>query len=106
MATLQGVKISLPEMQTFRGKVDQDNEEIKVQLGKVSASMDYLKGTDIWKSEGGDAIQSKFQQLSPKFEKFYSTVKEYIKFLDDTIKDYDTTETAVVSNAQNVSDWK
>lgn len=106
MASVQGVKISLPEMQAFRGRLDQDNEAIKRQLAAVKNSMDYLHGTEIWKSEGGDAIQRKFSELYPRFEKFYNTVRDYIEFLDSTIEKYDVTEGAVVADTRTVSDWK
>ena len=39
---VQGVKVSLPEIQSFRGRVDQDNESIKRQLTAVKNSMDFL----------------------------------------------------------------
>ncbi|MGN0461444.1 MAG: WXG100 family type VII secretion target [Ruminococcus sp.] len=106
MASVQGVKISIPEMQAFRGKVDQDNETIRTQLGAVKQSMDYLHGTEIWKSEGGDEIQRKFTELYPRFDKFYNTVRDYIEFLDRTMEKYDVTESAVVADTRTVSDWK
>ena len=106
MANVVGVKVSLPEMQSFRRSVEQDNETIKTKLSAVRTSMDYLHGTEIWKSEGGDEIQRKFAELAPRFDKFYNTVRDYIDFLDRTIEKYDVTEGAVVADTRTVSDWK
>ena len=106
MANVAGVKVSLPEMQSFRNRVDHDNETIKTKLSAVRQSMDYLHGTEIWKSQGGDEIQRKFAELAPRFDKFYQTVREYIEFLDRTIDKYDVTEGAVVADTRTVSDWK
>ena len=105
MPTINGVKVNTQEVENYRKKLNNDNEDIKRQLSNVKKSMDYLKGTEIWKSEAATAIQNKFDNLAPVFDKFYKVVTDYIEFLDGTIEKYDATESAVKQHAQNVSDW-
>jgi WXG100 family type VII secretion target len=105
MASINGVKVNTQEIENYRKRLNDDNEDIKRQLSNVKKSMDYLKGTEIWKSEGATAIQSKFDTLSPVFDKFYKAVTDYIEFLDRTVEKYSTTERAITQDARNVSDW-
>ena len=105
MATINGVKVSIAEMKSTKTSLSNDNSDIMTELNKVDKSMDDLKGTEVWSSEGATAIQSKFDQLYPKFKELNTAVEEYVTYLENTISKYDTTETAVVSSARNVSDW-
>lgn len=105
MANINGVKISIPEMTSAKSTLETDNTNLKGELDKVKASMDALKGTDVWSSEGATAIQAKFDNLYPKFNEIHKVIEEYTTFLGKTINSYDANETAVSSAARNVSDW-
>lgn len=105
MGAINGVKVNTQELLNYRRKLNDDNEEIKRQLGNVKKSMDYLKGTEVWKSEAATVIQNKFDSLAPVFDKFHKVVTDYIEFLDRTAEKYDSTEGAVKQDATSVSDW-
>lgn len=105
MPAINGVKVDTQEIRNYRKRLNDDNEDIKRQLSNVKKSMDYLKGTEIWKSEGATVIQNKFDSLSPVFDKFYKVVSDYIEFLDRTAEKYDSTESAIKQDASSVSDW-
>lgn len=106
MAGINGVKVSIPEMTSVKSTLETDNANLISELNKVKASMDVLKGTEVWSSEAATAIQAKFDNLYPKFNEIHKVVEDYTTFLGKTISNYDTTETAVSSQAKNVSDWK
>lgn len=106
MATINGIKVSIPEMNSAKSTLETDNETLITELGKVKTSMDTLAGTEIWSSEGGTAIQTKFESLYPKFAEIHKVVEEYTTFLGKTISGYDVNETVIAEQARNVSDWK
>lgn len=105
MAVINGVKVNTQEVENYRKRLHENNEDIKRQLSNVKKSMDYLKGTEIWKSDAATAIQAKFDNLAPVFDKFYKVVNDYVSFLDETIREYEGTEAAVKQDVQSVSDW-
>lgn len=105
MAAINGVKVSIPEMTSAKSTLETDNENLITELNKVKASMDVLKGTEVWSSEAATAIQAKFDNLYPKFNEIHKVVEDYTIFLGKTISNYDTTESTVASRARNVSDW-
>lgn len=106
MATINGVKINIGEMTSTQSALETDNSTLIGELNKVKSSMDTLKGTEVWSSEGASAIQTKFENLFPKFSEIHKVVEEYTTFLGKTIQSYDSNEIAVTSAAKNVSDWK
>ncbi len=106
MSTVNGVKISIPEMTSAKSSLETYNQNLIGELNNVKSSMDALKGTEVWSSEGATAIQTKFDTLYPKFNEIHKVIEDYTIFLGNTISGYDNTETAVVSQARNVSDWK
>lgn len=105
MPGINGVKVDIQEIRNYRKRLNDDNEDIKRQLSNVKKSMDYLKGTEVWKSEAATVIQNKFDSLAPVFDKFYKVVSDYIEFLDRTAEKYGSTESAIKQDATSVSDW-
>ena len=98
-----GIKISTAEVRTTAGNIRTLNETLNNDLLEIQSTMTNLKST--WQSDGCDAIQSKFTAVANKyFEQYHEVVESYAKFLELTVADsYETTETAIESNANAFS---
>lgn len=105
MATINGVKVSITDLQNTKSTLEECNTSIIGELNHVKATMEALRGTEVYSSEGATTIKNKFDTLCPKFDKIHSVIEEYTIFLGNTIKDYEGTESAVVTQAKNVKDW-
>ena len=57
-------------------------------LNDSRAKMQKVNTEETFQSNAGEALYTKFQTLSQKFESFYEEVTSYAKFLDDTIAIY------------------
>lgn len=104
--SINGVKVSVPDLENAKTTLENCNSNILGELNHVKSVMEGLRGTEIYSSEGATAIKNKFDTLSPKFNKIHDVIEQYTVFLGNTIKDYEGTETAVVSQAKNVKDWE
>lgn len=105
MPTINGVKVSIPEIRSTKTSISNDGKEIMAQLQRVKGSMEYLKGTEVWSSEGAREIQSKFEVLYPRFQSMKTVIDDYANKLENTINKYDATESAIVQDISSVNDW-
>ncbi len=103
--SINGIKIDISAMTNTKSNLETDNETISQQLRNVRASMDALKGTEVWASEAATNLQAKFENLYPKFDQIHNAIEEYTIFLEKTIREYDANETVISDAARNVKDW-
>ncbi len=52
-----------------------------------------------WKSDAATDIRAAMNALKPRFAEMKEVVNSYAKFLDDTAQSYESTESAVQTNA-------
>lgn len=79
------------------GKIRNINNNLDTRLRNINAAMDNLKAT--WKSDAGDDIRAAMKAMEPHFEEYKKVVEYYARFLDETARSYESTETAIQTNA-------
>lgn len=94
-----GIKISTAEVRTTAMAIRNLNESLNNDLLEIQATMTNLKSS--WQSDGCDAIQAKFSGVASKyFQNYHDVVDSYARFLEQAVAEsYETTETAIESNA-------
>ena len=92
-----GINISLGELSKTAGTIRTINANLDARLHDIKKQMDDVAQT--WHSDASNTIQNKFNSLLPKFDNYKDIVESYAKFLDNTVTNYDATETKVNNNA-------
>lgn len=94
---VQGIKISLGEVSNTASTIRNLNTNLDSRLNDIKTEMNALAST--WQSDASETIRERFNSLAPKFAEYKTIVDSYAKFLDNTVTSYDTTETAINTNA-------
>lgn len=92
-----GIQISTQVLLDTADKVRSINNNLDQKLTDINKNMNDLEAT--WKSEGAETIRAAMNALKPRFEEYKSVVESYAKFLVNTAQSYESTESAVQSNA-------
>ena len=95
--SVNGINISLGEVQKTAGTIRELNNSLNMRLGEIKKEMNALNST--WQSDGASTIISKFNNLEGKFEEYRKVIDSYAKFLDSTAEAYNTVETSINNNA-------
>lgn len=96
---IEGIKITLGEVSKTSGTIRQLNNNLDNRLTEIKKQMNDLSQT--WQSDASNTIREKFNALVPKFAEYKSIVESYSKFLDITVQNYDSAETAINNNASS-----
>lgn len=91
------IQVSTQVLVDTAGKVRDCNSILDEKLNEINKSMNDLEAT--WKSDAASDIRAAMNALKPRFEEYKNVVESYAKFLVSTAQNYDTTESAVQSNA-------
>ncbi|KAA0549168.1 WXG100 family type VII secretion target [Bacillus sp. BGMRC 2118] len=92
-----GIKISLGEVTSTANTIRTLNQNLDSRLKDIKGQMDGLSSS--WQSDASNTIRDNFNALQPKFEAFREVVDAYAKFLDQTVTNYNSAETAINNNA-------
>ncbi len=92
-----GIQISTQVLLDTADKVRTINSTLDQKLADINKNMNDLEAT--WKSDAATDIRAAMNALKPRFEEYKSVVESYAKFLVNTAQNYETTESAVQSNA-------
>lgn len=92
-----GIQISTQVLLDTADKVRTINSTLDQKLADINKNMNDLGST--WKSEGADTIREAMNALKPRFEEYKNVVESYAKFLVNTAQNYESTESAVQTNA-------
>ncbi|MEI7024795.1 pore-forming ESAT-6 family protein [Paenibacillus sp. y28] len=95
--SIEGIHISLTEVSQTAGMIRNVNTSLTTKLGEIKKEMNSLTST--WDSDASRTIQDKFNSLASVFSDYKAVVDAYAMFLDNTVTNYDNTETAINSNA-------
>ena len=93
-----GIQISTQVLLDTADKVRTINSTLDQKLADINKNMNDLEAT--WKSEGANDIRAAMNALKPRFEEYKNVVESYAKFLVATAQNYESTESAVQSNAR------
>lgn len=92
-----GIQISTQVLLDTAEKVRTINTTLDSKLADINKNMNDLEAT--WKSDAASDIRAAMNALKPRFEEYKNVVESYAKFLVNTAQNYETTESAIQSNA-------
>lgn len=93
------IKISLPEVSDTASQIRNYNTSLDEILAYVTKTMNELDG--VWDSDGQRTLLSRFRNFTNRFAQESEVIESYARFLDDTVANYDSLESTIVSNASN-----
>ena len=91
------IKISTQVLTDTAQKVRNCNSAMDAKLADINKNMNDLEAT--WKSDAANDIRAAMNALKPKFEQYKNVIESYAKFLVNTAQSYESTESAVQTNA-------
>ena len=94
---IEGIKISLGEVSSTAGSIRTINTNLGTRLDEIKKEMNDLAQT--WQSDASNTVRERFNSLAPKFDNYRQIIESYAKFLDNTVTNYDATESSINSNA-------
>ncbi|MCP3776055.1 pore-forming ESAT-6 family protein [Paenibacillus sp. MZ04-78.2] len=95
--SIEGISISTAEVTQTAATIRTLNGSLTTKLEEIKKEMNSL--TSSWDSDASRTIQDKFNANSQKFSDYRAVVDSYAAFLDNTVSNYDATETTINSNA-------
>lgn len=97
---MANIQISLQEVSDAASKIRNLNNSMYEDLQDMKKDMNLLSGN--WISDASEAIRSQFNLFANRFERQKETIDKYAEFLDLTVTYYDSLETTITSNANNM----
>lgn len=97
---MNGIRISLDEVNEAAAQIASLNAAMQENLGAMKRDMNSLDGN--WISDAGMAIRSRFNGFSARFEQQKQVIDSYVRFLHLTCASYESLESAIAANAQNM----
>ncbi len=91
------IQISTQVLLDTADKVRNINSTLDSKLTDINKSMNDLEAT--WKSDAASDIRAAMNAMKPRFEEYKNVVESYAKFLVNTAQSYESTESAIQSNA-------
>lgn len=94
-------QISFAEVSGISSKLSTDANSMKDILNEVQSIMSKINQSDTWKSDAAASLEAKFQELSRKFEGFYTLIEAYSKYLtSNVVANWEDADKALKQNAQ------
>ena len=94
--TLAELSDTAAQMRNYNATLNSTLDEI---LSFVKKTMNDLQV--VWESDGEFTLLNAFNKFSTKFIEESEVIESYARFLDDTVNNYDSLESTIVSNATN-----
>lgn len=91
------IQISTQVLHDTAEKIRNINTKLDQDLNDINKNMNDLEAT--WKSDAATDIRAAMNALKPRFEEHKAVVESYAKFLVQTAQSYESTESAVQTNA-------
>ena len=92
------IQISTQVLMDTAEKVRNINSTLDTKLADINKNMNDLSAT--WKSDAAEEIRAAMNAMKPRFEEYKNVVESYAKFLVNTAQSYESTESAIQTNAQ------
>ena len=93
------IKITLAELSDTAAQMRNYNATLDDILSFVKKTMNDLQV--VWESDGEYTLLNAFNKFSGRFIEESEVIESYARFLDDTVSNYDSLESTIVSNATN-----
>lgn len=95
---MEGIRISSQDVLQAAAQFDSRNQQLRACLDQAAQRMKQLNAS--WDSPAGQAIQQRFMELLPVFERYEQTMEQYIRFLREIAQTYQETETMLKQHAE------
>lgn len=93
------IKITFSELREKTSQLRRHNETLTTLLADIKSAINALESQ--WTSDTSDTIRTKITGMQPKFDSYKEVIESYAKFLDNTVAQYEQTETTLNSNASS-----
>ncbi|MCI9514126.1 MAG: WXG100 family type VII secretion target [Oscillospiraceae bacterium] len=93
------IKITFEEVKAKTKQIRTHNEALNNLLQQIKSAINALETE--WTSDTSDTIRSKITGMQPKFDSYKEVIESYAKFLDNTVAQYEQTESTLNTNAAN-----
>lgn len=91
------IKITFQEVRDKTAQIRSYNETLTQTLESIKSAINALEAE--WTSDTSDTIRAKITGMQPKFDTYKEVIESYAKFLDNTVQQYETTESTLNTNA-------
>lgn len=91
------IKITFEEVRIAAGQIRKHNEVLTETLLQIKAAINALESE--FTADTSDTIRSKITGMQPKFDSYKEVIESYAKFLDNTVAQFESTESSLNSNA-------
>lgn len=98
---MEGVRITSQKVCDHAVQLQRYNEELRTLLDAVTNRMRQLHAS--WDSPAGTALQNRFLELLPVFERYEQIVEQYVNYLRQTAQSYQDTDSMLKQHAQSVA---
>ena len=92
-------KITFEEVRTKTKQIRGYNDTLTETLNTIKQTINSLESQ--WTSDTSDTIRAKITGMQPKFDTYKEVIESYAKFLDNTVAQYEGTESTLNSNASS-----
>ena len=93
------IKITFEEVRAKTKQIRNYNTTLTDTLNTIKQTINNLESQ--WTSDTSDTIRAKITGMQPKFDTYKEVIESYAKFLDNTVAQYEGTESTLNSNASS-----
>lgn len=93
------IKITFEEVRAKAKQIRHYNTTLTDTLNTIKQTINNLESQ--WTSDTSDTIRAKITGMQPKFDTYKEVIESYAKFLDNTVAQYEGTESTLNSNASS-----
>lgn len=93
------IKITFAEVRAKKQQILKHNQTLDDTLKQIKNIINALEAD--WTSDASDTIRSKINGMQKKFDSYREVIESYAKFLDNTVDQYEKTESDLQSNASS-----
>ena len=97
---MDSVSISAHEVEQAAASLSRMNQQLRAHLDAVTQKMRQL--SSCWDSPAGAALQERFDQLLPVFDRYEQVMEQYVACLRETARGYQDAEHMLKQQASSV----
>ena len=97
---MDSVSISAHEVEQAAASLSRMNQQLRAHLDAVTQKMRQL--SSCWDSPAGAALQERFDQLLPVFDRYEQVMEQYVACLRGTARSYQDAEHMLKQQASSV----
>lgn len=93
------ISITFEEVRQKAAQIRSCNETLTQTLQEIKAAINALESE--WTSDTSDTIRAKITGMQKTFDSYKGVIESYAKFLDNTVQQYESTESTLNTNASS-----